>query len=60
MHGKSNHKMVWKQYTDEAHLLPGDNRHALEDVDIDDYEDRTPEPMEFEYWVDWCVEEDLP
>ena len=45
--------MVWKQYTDEAHLLPTENTNEDMDVDIDDYYDRTPERMEFEHWIDW-------
>jgi hypothetical protein len=44
--------MVWKQYSDEAHMLPTENTNE-DQVDIDDYEDRHPEPMEFEFWSDW-------
>ena len=45
--------MVWKQYTDEAHLLPTENTTEDMNMDIDDYEDRHPEPMDIEYWTDW-------
>ena len=39
--------MVWKQYTDEAHLLPTENTTEDMNVDIDDYEDRHPEAMDY-------------
>jgi len=45
--------MVWKQYTDEAHMQSAEHTAEDVDVDMDDYDDRTPEKMEYEYWVDW-------